>query len=143
MRLRKWLDVLPLAQPARGLLCGLIVGLFAVYEPHTLTWGEPMMEPLSRSSHSMSMSTLDPWLLRLGVLKFVTTIVTTTSGYSAGIVFPLMFIGYSVGTGLSSPLTVLVRTFTNIALDESTDLSFGHCMSSAMLAGTMHVSFGT
>jgi len=154
VRFRKKLDGYQLAQPARGMLCGLLVGLIALFEPHTLTWGEPMLEPLTRRKgwvwlwhdwHSLysEKSKLHLWFFQLGVLKYIAAAVTTTSGYSAGIVFPLMFIGYCFGHGLGYPVTLILQFAFGLSLDSNADTSFGHCMSSAMLAGTMHTPLGT
>ena len=131
---RKTLDAVNLKQPLRGFIAGLIVGLIALMEPTTLMWGEGQMNIISR----------DPLIrgiraLVIGVTKFIAILVTTSSGYSAGIVFPLLMTGYSTGAFCGS---ILEDTLPSSLFGDGR-ASLGHCLGSAFLAGTMHTPFGT
>lgn len=143
IKLRKWLDAIPMRQPYRGMLCGLLVGALALIEPWTLMWGEPQMEPMSHDAKFTGMCAL-----RRGLIKFAATLITTTSGYSAGIVFPLLYMGYCVGIALGEPIEALLPIIGfDTAIFDFEGLppgrSIGHCVGAAMLAGTMHTPLGT
>ena len=72
---------------------GLIVGIIGVYEPDTFTWGEFQIDLLAnyRAQLSVGMSTA------LAFAKLASTTFTVSSGYTAGIVYPLVMIGYLFG----------------------------------------------
>ena len=93
IRGRRALDSLPFPPVVRGLVLGALVGLIGLHLPETLTWGEDQIDILAnhRAPLDVGASTL------LSVAKFGTILLTTASGYGAGIVYPLMMVGYLLG----------------------------------------------
>jgi len=160
IRARQFLDPIPFPSRSfkspliRGLLCGLIIGLFALLRPHSLMWGEMQLDKLSGKAvlGNIEQALFETkyaeqwhaqWLyaISLGLVKFITIVVTTTCGYPAGIVFPLIFVGYCIGGGIGgSPLVVSLLGSSYASVLPQT---LGACLGSAFLAGVMHVPFGT
>ena len=159
IKARQFLD--PIAFPSksykspllRGMTCGLIVGAFALLRPHSLMWGEAQLDKLSGKT---VFDSTDPaflefysnqwsrqWLyaISLGIVKFITIVVTTTCGYPAGIVFPLIFVGYCVGGGIGA--SPLMTTIFGSAYASVLPQTLGACLGSGFLAGVMHVPLGT
>ena len=160
IRARQFLDPLPFPSKSfkspllRGMTCGLIVGAFALLRPHTLMWGEAQLDKLSGSAvlgtseqAQFEMLYAEAWhthwlyALSVGLVKFVTIVITTTCGYPAGIVFPLILVGYFVGGTIgASPLVVALF---GSAYSSVLPQTLGACVGSAFLSGVMHVPLGT
>lgn len=78
---------------ARGFAFGAMVGFIGLYQPDTLTWGEFQIQVLAqqRAPFEVGSSTL------LAIAKFFSITITVASGYGAGIVYPLVMVGYLCG----------------------------------------------
>ena len=70
-----------------------------------------------------------------------TIVITTTCGYPAGIVFPLIFVGYTIAGGLAACPLVLALAGPRFAHELPQTL--GACLGGGFLAGVMHVPLGT
>ena len=115
IKIRYLLDALPYPKLVRGLTMGAIVGLVGLYLPDTLTWGEFQLDIIANNREPLNVyhST------KLGVAKFFAVVITVACGYGAGIVYPLMMIGYLFGP-LAAYLLPKTEMITNyIQLSES------------------------
>jgi H+/Cl- antiporter ClcA len=81
---------------------GLLLGLLAQLSPMSLFWGEFQIDRIINSPTTLlkdhTMETAVALLLLLAVVKVMTISVTLRTGFRGGFIFPLMFIGATVGT---------------------------------------------
>lgn len=105
----------------KGLIGGTIIGGIGMCLPETLFWAEyeaqsiidhgatklPHVNPSVGILGEYSLS--DPiYLFAIGIAKLVAISVTVLAGYRGGFIFPFMFAGHSIGTGLSIALAGIV-----------------------------------
>ena len=142
---KHFLDKLPFPVWLRGLVMGLIVGIIGVYEPDTFTWGEFQIDILAnyRTPLTIGMSTA------LAFSKFASTTFTVSSGYTAGIVYPMVMIGYlfgPLGAAILRPETVLGLELPDLfASSERSPVEelVSQALASGFLAATMRAPFGS
>ncbi len=87
-----------------GLLGGIIIGLLAQLSPLSLFWSELQMDQVIHSplaAAKLAPSGLIGLLLLLAAVKMISISATLHSGFRGGFIFPLMFIGATVGTAIS------------------------------------------
>jgi H+/Cl- antiporter ClcA len=94
------LDSLPYRPATRGLVMGALVGLVGLYMPETLTWGEFQIDILTKARTPLGVGDSTA----LAVAKYCAILVTVSSGYGAGIVYPLVMVGYCFGPLLAAAL---------------------------------------
>lgn len=173
IRSKKALDAVPISNPiVRGVTFGAIVALIGLNQPWTLMWGEAQVQIISYNwdDAPFYLTVYDQrvtgafYMIVLGCLKCVAMLFTTASGYSAGIVFPLVYVGVCIGTGLGNLLAVLLSSPVIGAVNEAAILKLvmagspigessalyhefghmlGHCLGSGFLASVMHAPLGT
>eukprot|EP00966_Prymnesium_polylepis_P247659 5726976-Prymnesium_polylepis.2 len=143
------LDSLPYSAAVRGLVLGAIVGLIGLYEPDTLTWGEYQINVLVEErfmQRSVGESTV------LALAKFFAIIFTVASGYGAGIVYPLIMVGYLFGPlwaailGIQQPNEPARLSQDCVGPISNSDLSvelIGQTLGSGLLAATMRAPLGS
>merc|ERR1719326_2660213 len=105
----------------KGFLGGCIIGGLGVLYPETLFWAEyesqtiishgntalPHVNPKVGALGEYSLS--DPFALTMiGLLKLFAISFTVLAGYRGGFIFPFMFAGHSVGTGIALYAQTLV-----------------------------------
>jgi H+/Cl- antiporter ClcA len=88
-----------------GTLGGITIGLLAQLCPLSLFWSELQMDsvlhsPITQASIHTT-RTLVCLLLLLAGIKMVSISATLHSGFRGGFIFPLMFIGASIGTAIT------------------------------------------
>jgi len=147
VRLRNLLVAIKLPTAGRAIFFGILVGGIAVYKPHTLTWSEALLD-LRPTDHFSGNEHLV-----FGFCKYFAILFTVVSGYSAGIVFPLIMAGHCTGAGIGnlwggyllSPFlsSEVMTTFAGNEGARMLGRTFGHCLGSALLAGTMRTPLGT
>jgi len=144
IRLRRVLDALPFNVWVRGLVLGGVVGLIGLCMPDTLTWGEDQIDLIANHRQPLDVRASTA----LAAAKFCAIILTTASGYGAGIVYPLMYVGYALG-----PLVAMVLSPSGLApppssfaqhavRDPGVEL-IGQALGSGFLAGTMRAPVGS
>jgi len=112
IKIRYLLDALPYPKWVRGLTMGAIVGLVGLYMPDTLTWGEFQLDIIANNRDPLSV-----WdSTTLGVAKFFTVVITVACGYGAGIVYPLLMIGYLFGplAAYLLPKTEMITSYVQL-----------------------------
>jgi len=112
-----------------------VVGLIALNLPDTLLWGEFQIERVANATVPLDVGDSTVFL----VAKFMAIVITVASGYGAGIVYPLILVGY-----LAGPLAAQIlrpNAFALEARDPGVEL-VGQVLGSAMLASTMRVPLG-
>jgi hypothetical protein len=148
VRARRLLDTLPYPVWARGLILGAIVGYIGLVMPDTLTWGEFQIEILANFRPPLNVGDST----KLAVAKFATIVLTIASGYSAGIVYPLIMIGYLFGPLIAAVLDPNNEHESCLASDHSggpwQDRAPGvevisQILGSGVLAGVMRAPVGT
>ena len=81
----------PIAADYRPVLCGLALGLLALWSKYALTFGEAQINPLAVAQGSV-------WVFVTAALaKFVGTSVTLAGGWRGGFIIPMFFIGVAMG----------------------------------------------
>lgn len=98
----------------KGLLGGAIIGLIGALFPETLFWAEyeaqtiidhgatPLPHVNPRVGIFGAYSLENPFVLfAIGIAKLVAISITVLAGYRGGFIFPFMFAGHTIGTGLS------------------------------------------
>ena len=98
----------------KGLIGGALIGLIGVFFPETLFWAEyeaqtiiskgatvlPHVNPAVGILGAYSLE--NPIVLfAIGIFKLLAISFTVLAGYRGGFIFPFMFAGHSIGTGLS------------------------------------------
>ena len=105
----------------KGLIGGAIIGGIGCLFPETLFWAEYEAQtiislgetPLPHVSPTVGAlgeySLADPKILvAIGLAKLVAISITVLAGYRGGFIFPFMFAGHSVGTGIALYMQTLV-----------------------------------
>jgi len=101
----------------KGLIGGALIGAIGAMLPETLFWAEyeaqtiidrgatklPHVHPDVGAFGPYSLSN-PAILIAIGLAKLVAISVTVLAGYRGGFIFPFMFAGHSIGTGLSIAL---------------------------------------
>ena len=98
----------------KGLIGGTLIGAIGVFFPETLFWAEYEAQTIiSRGAQPLAhvwpsvgvlgaYSLSDPtYLILIGIFKLVAISVTVLAGYRGGFIFPFMFAGHAIGTGLA------------------------------------------
>ena len=98
----------------KGLIGGALIGLIGVFFPETLFWAEYEAQtiiskganPLPHVNPNVGIfgaySLENPIVLfAIGIFKLLAISFTVLAGYRGGFIFPFMFAGHSIGTGLS------------------------------------------
>jgi len=101
----------------KGLIGGALIGLIGLTFPETLFWAEyeaqtiisagatPLPHVNPRVGVLGEYSLTDPTILfAIGIAKLVAISFTVLAGYRGGFIFPFMFAGHSIGTGLALAL---------------------------------------
>jgi len=151
VRVRKVLDRLPLHYALRGLVMGAAVGLIGLCLPDTLLWGEFQIDILANEREPLAVGPSTG----LAFAKFFAILLTVASGYGAGIVYPLIMVGYLLGPMGAAVLDKDNAMATCYAHEgDLFDLShhsdrppavelIGQALGSGFLAGTMRAPVGT
>lgn len=126
-------------------LGGLMIGLLAQLSPKSLFWGEFQIDSLIHSPAGL-LNAHREWvavglLMLLALVKSLAVGATLHSGFRGGFIFPLLFIGAAVGTGLSmlipgipAPVIILaLMAAVNVAI---TKTPISTCIILATLSGT-------
>lgn len=101
----------------KGLIGGVLISLIGITFPETLFWAEFEAQtiisaganPLPHVNPKVGIlgeySLTDPkFLFAIGIAKLVAISFTVLAGYRGGFIFPFMFAGHSIGTGLALTL---------------------------------------
>jgi len=111
----------------KGLIGGTIIGVIGMLLPETLFWAEyeaqtiidhgttklPHVNPTTGALGDYSLE--DPMMLVIiGLAKLVAISVTVLAGYRGGFIFPFMFAGHSIGSGLAA----FAATYTTVQVSQ-------------------------
>ena len=153
VRFRFLLDALPFYGWAKGLVFGTLIGLIGLYSPDSFTWGEYQLEILANSRDALGPgpSTV------LAVAKLFAIVLTCAHGYQAGIIYPLIMVGYLFGpmaAGAMDPNHVFGADYCNEPQPRLSAVGhellprsiaaevFSQCLGSGVLAGVMRAPIG-